>query len=77
MVERDIGDEPHPDSVCVATGEERGSGGGAHRRDVEPVEAESLRRQPIDVGGLDRRAEAAELPKPGVVEHDDEDVRLP
>ena len=45
----DVGQEPHPDGVMVAARQERGPAGRAQGGDVEPVVAQALGRQPVDV----------------------------
>ncbi len=71
----DVGQEAHPHGVVVASGEERGPGGRAQRRDVEPVVAQPLRGEPIDGRGRQIRPEAAELREAEVVEDHHDDVR--
>ncbi len=69
-----VGYRAHPDRVMVAAGEKAGARGRAERGGMKPGETQSARRQPIDVGRLDRRAVASEVRKPGVIEHHDYDV---
>src|SRR5581483_654391 len=61
--------------VVVATGEQAGAGRRAQRRGVEVRVAQAVPREPVEVGGFDVRAEAAELRVADVVEHDEQDVR--
>ncbi len=72
-----VGQEPHPDRVRVASGEQARPGGRTERGHVEAVVPEPVRGEPIDVRRLDPRAEASELREAGVVEHDEHHVRRP
>ena len=65
--------EAHP--VVVAAGQQRCPGRRAERRDVEPVVAQPVLREPRVVRGLDRTAEGARIPEASVVDEDQEDVR--
>ena len=70
----EVGDGAHPHGVVVPAGQERGPRGRAERGHVEVGVAESAGGQPVDVGGGQVRAIAAEVGEAGVVEEDDHHV---
>ena len=72
---RELADRPEADRVVVPPGQQRRAGGGAQRRDVEPVVAQPSLRDTCVVRRLDRAAEGARVPEPGVVDEDQQDVR--
>ena len=72
--QRDVGQEPHPDGVVVAAGEEGRPGGRAQRGDVEAVERGSAGGQGVQVRCPDVGAEGPQVAEAGVVEHDGDDV---
>ena len=65
----------NPRRVVVAPGQQRGAGGGAHRRGMEAGIAQPLGRQPVDRRRAHRGAEAAEVGEAGIVEQHQQDVR--
>ncbi len=71
----EVRDAAHADAVVVATGQQRGAGGGAERGDVEIRVLEAPGGEPIDVRRVDLGAVAAEMRESGVVKEDDDDVR--
>ncbi|CAB4835019.1 unannotated protein [freshwater metagenome] len=71
----EVRDAAHAHRVMVSAGEEAGPGRRAHGRDMEVVVAESAGGESIDVGRLDGRPVAAEVPVPRVVEQDHDCVR--
>ena len=74
VANRELGQHAHTDSVMVAPGEDRGARRRTQRRHVEPVVAETVGRERVDVRCRDVGAEAAELREAEVVEDDDEHV---
>jgi len=72
---RHLGHEAHADRVVVAPGEQAGPGRRAEGGDVEPLVAQTARREPVDVGRGDVGPEAAQLCEAGVVEQDHQNVR--
>ena len=72
---RPFSDARHGVRVVVAPGQDAGAARRAERRGVHVGEAQPIRRQAIEVGRPDRRAVATEMPVPGVVEDDEDDVR--
>ncbi len=73
-VHRKVGEHADADAVVVATREQAGAGGGAHRGGVEVGEPDPSLGEPVDRRGGDVGAVAAELSEPDVVQHDDHDV---
>ena len=71
----EVAHRPHADGVVVATGEQRGPGGGTQRGDVEVGVAEPVGGEGVDVGRVDVGSVAAELGEPEVVEEDHDHVR--
>ena len=71
----ELADRPEADRVVVPAGQQRRARGGAQRRDMEPVVAQPTLRDTRVVRRLDRAAEGARVPEPGVVDEDQEDVR--
>ena len=64
-----------PLRVMVAAGQDARARRRAQRGRVHVVVAQAVLRELVDVRRADRRAEAAELPEAGVVEHDEQHVR--
>ncbi len=72
---REVGDRAHPHLVVVAPGQQRRSGGGAHRGDVEVRVLEAAGGEAVDVRRLDVGAVAAEVAVAEVVDEDHDHVR--
>ncbi len=75
VARRPLGDARHAVGVVVSPVQHAGPRRRAQRRGVHVRVAKPVLRQPVQVGGVDRRAVATELPVAGVVQHDVEDVR--
>ena len=75
VARRALGDARHAVGVVVAPGQHARARRRAQRRGVHVGVAQPVLRQPVEVGRVDRRAVATELPVAGVVEHDEEHVR--
>ena len=58
----------------VAAGQDARAGRRAQRRRVHVGVQQAVRGELVDVGRPDRRAEAAELPEAGIVDHDEQHV---
>ena len=71
---RAFGDARHGIRVVVPPGEDARTGGRAQRRGVHVVVAQAARREAVQVRGLDRAPEAAELPEARVVQDDEQHV---
>ena len=71
---RPFRDAGHRVRVVVAPREDAGAARRTERRGVHVGEAQPVRGEAVEVGRPDRRAVAAEMPIPGVVEDDEEDV---
>ena len=75
VARRALGDARHAVGVVVAPVEHAGPRRRAQRRGVHVRVAKPVLRQPVQVGGVDRRTVATELPVAGVVQHDVQNVR--
>ena len=71
----ELGHEAEADSMLVAAGQQSGAGRRADRSDVKAVIAQASLRHAGVVRRLDRAAERARIPEPGVVDQDEQHVR--
>ena len=71
----ELGDDARADAVMIASGEQRGPRGRAHRRRVEAIVGDAVLAQPGHGRRMDRPAEGFQVREPGVVGHEDDDVR--
>ena len=71
----ELGDEAEADSMLVAAGQQGGAGRRADCGDVEAVVAQASLGHAGVVRRLDRAAERARIPEPGVVDEDEQHVR--
>jgi len=71
----ELADRAKTDRVAAAAGQQRRPRGRAQRRDVEAVVAHTLLRDPRVVRCVDRPAKRAGIPKTGVIDQDEQDVR--
>ena len=72
---RALGDARHGVGVVVAPGQHAGARRRAERRRVHVGVPQTVLRQPVQIGRVDRCAVATELPVTGVVQHDVDHVR--
>ena len=70
----ELGHAGHVVAVVVAAGDDARSARRAQRGGVHVVVAQPVGGDRVEVRRLDRAAEAAQLPEPGVVEHDEQHV---
>ena len=72
---RELGDDPHPNRVVVAAGQQGSPRGRAERRRVEAVVLQAVPGQPLSRRRRARPAEGARRGEADVVEQDDKHVR--
>ena len=74
---RELRDAAHTDRMMVTARQQRSPGGRAHRRHVEAVIAQPLRRHPVIVRGVDRAAERTGITEARIIDEHQQHVRSP